>query len=73
MFRYIIVFITFIVLILVGVLYLKTDTEPNQYKGVGNSTLSTTINGSGSDNLSRVALVMGNGNYHHAEANILST
>ena len=39
-FLYLIVFITFIVLILVGVLYLKTDTEPNQHKGVGNSTFA---------------------------------
>ncbi len=69
MFRYLIVFITFIILPVVGaLLYLKigTEPEPNQPKGVGDSISSTAINGSASDNLSRVALVMGNGNYHHA-------
>jgi formylglycine-generating enzyme required for sulfatase activity len=67
MVRYLIVFITFIVLPVVGILlYLKTDIAPNQRKGVGDSTLSTTINDSTNDNLSRVALVMGNGNYHNA-------
>ena len=65
-FRYLIVFITFIILIFAYFLYTKTDMAPNQPKGVGNPISSTALSGSASDNLSRVALVMGNGNYHHA-------
>jgi formylglycine-generating enzyme required for sulfatase activity len=58
MFRYLIVFISFFVF---------SCTELNQHKGVGNSTSPTASSGSTSDNLSRVALVIGNGNYHNAK------